>query len=220
MSDVNILYHHEDLSIDQQVALRTAAANLAAEFDGSYGRETIERFLHTSYDQFANLSTVPHFLPLLAERFARQRLQALARVEGRVHDGRPVVLFLCTHNAGRSQMALGFFTSLAGDAAVAWSGGSEPGISINPSAVAAMRERGIDISGEYPKPWTDEVVRAADVVITMGCGDACPVFPGTRYENWDVDDPAGRDLASVRPIRDELERRVRRLLDDLDVTVA
>ena len=220
MSDVNILYHHQDLSIDQQVALRTAAANLAAEFDGTYGRETIERFLHTSYDQFANLSTVPHFLPLLAERFARQRLQALARVEGRVHDGRPVVLFLCTHNAGRSQMALGFFTYLAGDAAVAWSGGSEPGISINPSAVAAMRERGIDISGEYPKPWTDEVVRAADVVVTMGCGDACPVFPGTRYENWEVDDPAGLDLASVRPIRDEMERRVRRLLDDLGVTVA
>jgi arsenate reductase len=88
------------------------------------------------------------------------------------------------------------------------------------AAVAAMRERGIDISGEYPKPWTDEVVRAADVVVTMGCGDACPVFPGTRYENWEVDDPAGLDLAAVRPIRDESERRVRRLLDDLGVAVA
>ncbi|WP_456155059.1 arsenate reductase/protein-tyrosine-phosphatase family protein [Streptomyces rochei] len=114
-------------------------------------------------------------------------------------------------------MALGFFTHLAGDAAIAWSGGSEPCIDINPSATAAMAERGIDISGEYPKPWTDEVVRAADVVVTMGCGDACPVFPGTRYENWDLNDPAGLDLPAVRPIRDDLERRVRALLDELGV---
>ncbi|UQU67505.1 arsenate reductase ArsC [Couchioplanes caeruleus] len=138
-------------------------------------------------------------------------------MEGRRDDGKPVVLFLCTHNAGRSQMALGFFTALAGDRATAWSGGSEPGSQINAAAIAAMTERGIDIAGEYPKPWTDEVVRAADVVITMGCGDACPVFPSTRYENWDLDDPAGLDVADVRPIRDELERRVRALLDQLDV---
>ncbi|MEV1156269.1 arsenate reductase ArsC [Micromonospora chokoriensis] len=208
---------YEEISIDQQVALRTAATRLAEEFAGVYGAETIERFLHSSYDQFATASTIPHYLPLLAERFARQRLQALARVEGHHRDGRPVVLFLCTHNAGRSQMALGFFTHLAGDRAVAWSGGSEPGITLNPAAIAAMAERGIDISEEFPKPWTDEVVRAADVVVTMGCGDACPVFPGTRYENWDLDDPAGLDTAAVRPIRDEVERRVRRLLDDLHV---
>nr|WP_279616379.1 arsenate reductase ArsC [Micromonospora saelicesensis] len=144
-------------------------------------------------------------------------MQALARVEGHHRDGRPVALFLCTHNAGRSQMALGFFTHLAGDNAVAWSGGSEPGAEVNPAAIAAMAERGIDIAAEFPKPWTDEVIRAADVVITMGCGDACPVFPGTRHENWDLDDPAGRDLADVRPIRDDIERRVRRLLDDLHV---
>jgi arsenate reductase (thioredoxin) len=114
-------------------------------------------------------------------------------------------------------MALGFFNRLAGDAAIAWSGGSKPGIDINPSAAAAMTERGIDITGEFPKPWTDEVVRAADVVITMGCGDACPVFPGTRYENWGLDDPAGLDLPAVRPIRDDLERRFRALLDELGV---
>ncbi|MEU7771018.1 arsenate reductase ArsC [Micromonospora taraxaci] len=208
---------YEEISIDQQLALRTAATRLAEEFAGVYAAETIERFLHSSYDQFATASTIPHYLPLLAERFARQRLQALARVEGHHRDGRPVVLFLCTHNAGRSQMALGFFTYLAGDRAVAWSGGSEPGITLNPAAIAAMAERGIDISEEFPKPWTDEVVRAADVVVTMGCGDACPVFPGTRYENWDLDDPAGLDTAAVRPIRDEVERRVRRLLDDLHV---
>jgi protein-tyrosine-phosphatase len=135
-------------------------------------------------------------------------------------ESRPVVLFLCVHNAGRSQMALGFFTHLAGDRAVAWSGGSEPASEVNPAATAVMRERGIDISAEFPKPWTDEVVRTADVVVTMGCGDACPIFPGTRYENWDLDDPAGRTVADVRPIRDEIERRVRRLLGQLEVPAA
>ena len=207
----------EDLSIDQALALRTAASRLEEQFAAYYGTETIERFLHSSYDQFANGSTVPNFLPLLAERFARQRLTALARVEGRHDDGKPVALFLCVHNAGRSQMALGFFQHLAGDNAVAWSGGSEPGIDVNPAAIAAMTERGIDISGEYPKPWTDEIVRAADVVVTMGCGDACPIFPGTRYVNWDLDDPAGLTVDDVRPIRDEIERRVRGLLDEMHV---
>jgi arsenate reductase (thioredoxin) len=210
-------YRRGDLSIDQQLALRTSATRLQGEFDGVFGEETIERFLHSSYDQFAAHSTIPRFLPLLAERFARQRLRALARVEGRVRDGKPTVLFLCVHNAGRSQMALGFFQQLAGDRAVAWSGGSEPGYEINSSAVAAMAERGIDISAEFPKPWTDEIVRAADVVITMGCGDACPVFPGKRYLDWVLDDPAGKSVDDVRPVRDEIERRVRELLDELGV---
>jgi protein-tyrosine-phosphatase len=217
MSDLVLPPEQRDLSIDQQLALRTAAGNLGRLFAGIYGNETIELFLTSSYEQFATRSTVPHFLPLLAERFARQRLEALARVEGHHRDGKPVVLFLCTHNAGRSQMALGFFSHFAGDRAVAWSGGSEPAHEINPAAIGAMAERGIDITGEYPKPWTDEIVHAADVVITMGCGDACPVFPGTRYENWDLDDPAGLGLDAVRPIRDDLERRVRALLDQLDI---
>ncbi|MFB6397042.1 arsenate reductase ArsC [Polymorphospora lycopeni] len=211
-------YPYQEITLDQQVALHTAATRLAEEFDGIYGTETIEKFLRNSYDQFATAATIPNYLPLLAERFARQRLRALARVEGHHRDGRPVVLFLCTHNAGRSQMALGFFTHLAGGQAIAWSGGSEPGIEINPAAIAAMAERGIDISEEFPKPWTDEVVRAADVVITMGCGDACPIFPGTRYEDWNVDDPASLDLADIRPIRDEIERRIRQLLGELNVT--
>ena len=129
------------------------------------------------------------------------------------------MLFLCVHNAGRSQMALGWFNHLAGDRAIAWSGGSEPADHINPSAIRAMAEVGIDITGEFPKPWTDEIVRAADVVITMGCGDACPVFPGKRYEDWQLEDPAGQDVEAVRPIRDEIERRVRGLLDSLGVTV-
>ncbi|MEV6325632.1 arsenate reductase ArsC [Nocardia sp. NPDC051787] len=211
-------YVREDLSIDQKLALKTAATRLRTEFAGTFGVETIERFLHSSYDQFAGRATVVNYLPLLAERFARQRLRALARVEGKIVDGKPTVLFLCTHNAGRSQMALGFFTHLAGDRAVAWSGGSEPGAEINPAAVAAMTEVGIDITGEFPKPWTEEIVQAADVIITMGCGDACPVYPGRRYEEWVLEDPSGQDLASVRPIRDEIEERVRRLLAELDIT--
>jgi arsenate reductase (thioredoxin) len=211
------LAHHgrQDLSIDQQLAMRTAATRLEREFHDTFGVETIERFLHSSYDQFAGRATVTNFLPLLAERFARQRLNALARVEGKITDVKPTVLFLCTHNAGRSQMALGFFTHLAGDLAVAWSGGSEPGDEINPAAVEAMAEVGIDITCEFPKPWTDEMVQAADVVVTMGCGDACPVFPGKRYENWELPDPAGQSVDAVRPIRDDIEERVRRLLGDL-----
>jgi arsenate reductase len=129
----------------------------------------------------------------------------------------PTVLFLCVHNAGRSQMALGWFNHYAGGRAVAWSGGSEPGDKVNPSAVAAMTEVGIDISTEFPKPWTHEIVQAADVVVTMGCGDACPWFPGKRYEDWELDDPAGQDLEAVRLIRDEIGRRVRLLLAELHV---
>ena len=134
----------------------------------------------------------------------------MAGVEGRhSDDGVPIVLFLCVHNAGRSQMALGWFNRLAGGRAVAWSGGSAPSTEINPSAIEVMREVGIDIAGEFPKPWTHEILRAADVVVTMGCGDACPIFPGKRYEDWELDDPAGRDVDAVRPVRDEIGHRVR-----------
>jgi arsenate reductase len=129
----------------------------------------------------------------------------------------PTVLFLCVHNAGRSQMAMGWFNHLAGGRAVALSGGSEPGPSVNPAAVAAMAEVGIDIAREFPKPWTEDGVRSADVVVTMGCGDTCPFFPGTRYEDWALDDPHGQGVDAVRPIRDEIERRVRALLADLGV---
>ncbi len=207
----------DDLSLDRQIALRTAAARLQREFEGTFGVETIEQFLASSYDQFAANATIVSFLPLIAERFARQRLKALAKVEGKANDGLPVVLFLCVHNAGRSQMALGWFNHLAGDRAVAWSGGSEPGKEVNPAAVLAMSEIGIDIAQEFPKPWTDEIVRAADVVITMGCGDACPLFPGKRYEDWELDDPAGQDLEAIRPIRDEIGIRVQELLGSLGV---
>ena len=131
---------------------------------------------------------------------------------------RPTVLFLCVHNAGRSQMALGWFRHLAGDQASAWSGGSAPADQVNPAAIAAMAEVGIDISSEEPKRWTDEIVQAADVVVTMGCGDACPLYPGKRYEDWVLSDPAGKGVDEVRPTRDEIGRRVGELLASLAVT--
>ena len=202
---------------DRHPSLTGALEALTREFSGVFDDETIARFLSDSYER---LSSRPHdeeALPEATERLTRQRLQAMARVEDKQSDHTPIVLFMCVHNAGRSQMALGWFNHLAGDAAVAWSGGSEPGSAVNPAAVAAMAEVGIDIAREFPKPWTDETVRAADVVVTMGCGDACPVFPGHRYLDWPVDDPAGLDLAAVRPIRDDIERRVRDLLDDMHI---
>ncbi|MFC4124235.1 arsenate reductase ArsC [Nocardia rhizosphaerae] len=200
-------------------ALDRAEARLRAEFATVFELDTIHRFLYSSYDDFAARASVTLYLPLLAERFGRQRLHALAKVEGKVARPRPTVLFLCTHNAGRSQMALGYFEELALDRAVAWSGGSDPGGRLNPAAVAAMSELGIDISREYPKPWTDEIIRAADVIITMGCGDTCPVVPGVRYQEWIIDDPAGLDLAQVRPIRDDIGRRVAGLLTELGFPV-
>ena len=127
----------------------------------------------------------------------------------------PTVLFLCIHNAGRSQMALGWFEHLSQGRAAAFSGGSEPGDSVNPAAVAAMAEVGIDIAARTPRHWTDSDFDAADVVVTMGCGDTCPYVPGKRYEDWQLEDPAGQGLEAVRPIRDEIERRIRDLLISL-----
>ena len=134
------------------------------------------------------------------------------------HRGKPAVLFLCTHNAGRSQMAMGFFKHLAGAQAVVYSGGSEPANEVNPAAIAAMAEKGIDITGEQPKRWTMDMLQAVDVVVTMGCGDSCPILPGLRYEEWALPDPAGRSLEAVRAIRDEIEQRVCKLLEQLGVS--
>jgi len=210
----------EHVPLEHQIVLRSTAVSLQRQFDGVFGQETIERFLLTSYDDFGRRATNLKYLPTFAERFARERLLALAKVEGKSTDERPVVLFLCTHNAGRSQMAMGFFRAMAQDRAIAWSGGSEPGSEVNPVAVQAMAEVGIDISGEFPKPWTDEVVRAADVVVTMGCGDACPVFPGKRYEDWTLADPHEQGIEQVRIIRDEVRSRVIGLLAELGVLAA
>lgn len=214
---MNTNLNDHDIPADQARKLRAAALRLQDRFAGIYGIETIERFMLAWYADLKGRVTVDTYLELLAERFTAERLTALARIEGKSNDDRPIVLFLCTHNAGRSQMALGFFREMAGDAAIAWSGGSEPGNAINPSAIAVMAEDGIDISGEFPKPWSDETVRAADVVITMGCGDACPIFPGKRYEDWQVPDPAGLSVEEVRPIRDDIRERVAALLGELSV---
>jgi arsenate reductase (thioredoxin) len=153
----------------------------------------------------------------VGERFARQRLRAVGNEDGTPKTDVPSLVFLCVHNAGRSQMAAGWVRRLGRDRVEVFSGGSDPASEVNPAAVEAMAEVGIDISHEYPKPWTDEIVRAADMVVTMGCGDSCPIFPGTRYEDWDLPDPAGRDVADVRPIRDEIAGRVRSLLEGIGV---
>jgi arsenate reductase len=133
-------------------------------------------------------------------------------------NAKPVVLFLCTHNAGRSQMAMGFFKHLAGDYASVYSGGSEPAAEVNPAAIAAMAEKGIDIAAEQPQQWTMDMLEAVDVVITMGCGDSCPILPGRRYEEWVLPDPAGQPLDAIRPIRDQIEERVSTLLSQLGVS--
>lgn len=211
------LHREHALTVDQTHALTTAAERLATEFSGVFSTETIEHFLTSSYDQFAPKATISTYLPLLAERFARQRLHAFSRVEGFVADGKPVVLFLCVHNAGKSQMALGFFQRLAGDRAIGWSGGSEPGTHLNTYSVQAMTEVGIDITQEFPKPWTEETLRAADVIVTMGCGDSCPVYPGKRYLDWTIDAPPGDSIENVRPVRDEIESRVKGLLAELGI---
>lgn len=196
-------------------SLGHAAERLAAEFKGIYGPETVERCLDESYRRLAETATVHNFLPVFAERFARERLRAYATTEGIVVSQVPEVLFVCVHNAGRSQMAAALLDHHAGGRVHVRSAGSEPADRINPAVVQAMQEIGLDISKEFPKPLTDEVVRAADVVITMGCGDACPIYPGKRYLDWDLDDPAGRSLEEVRPIRDEIDRRVRALVAEL-----
>ena len=206
-----------ELSVEQRLQLRQAAERLQRQFEGRLNTETIERFLSDSFDQISAGARLPNWLPLLAERFARERLRALVRLEAGTAVASPAVLFLCVQNAGRSQMAAGWMRKLAGDRVEVFSGGSEPAEALNRGAVAAMAEVGVDISDELPKPWADEIVRAADVVVTMGCGDACPLYPGKRYVDWEVDDPAGKSTEEIRPIRDEIGRRVRALMRELQV---
>ncbi|MBK6769931.1 MAG: arsenate reductase ArsC [Ardenticatenales bacterium] len=206
----------DEIPLEFRPLLRSAAQRLTAEFASYFSAETIERFLDESLDEILARARVRAFIPLFAERFAHDRLWSLAKAEGKLITDMPVVLFLCVHNAGRSQMAAGWLDHLAGDRVKVMSGGSVPDGEVNENAVAAMKERGIDIGKQFPKPWTDEVVQAADVVITMGCGDACPIYPGKKYEDWVVDDPAGVGLDAVRAIRDDLEQRVKVLLTHLD----
>ena len=191
-----------------------AAEALQEEFAGIFSVETIARYIADSTDRLSD-SKINVFVPVLAHRFARERLAALAQSQGDIVKEMPEVLFVCVHNSGRSQMAAGLVKLRSHGRIHVRSAGSDPGESINPAVVEAMGELGVDMSQEFPKPLTDEVVAAADAVITMGCGDACPIYPGKRYEDWKLDDPAGQDVDTVRRIRDELDAHVQKLIAEL-----
>jgi arsenate reductase len=188
--------------------------DLIGEFRGVFSPETVQRYVDESLADLSG-ARFHDFVPLFVHRFARERLRALAQAEGRVTKKVPEVLFVCVHNAGRSQMAAGLLDQLAEGRVHIRTAGSDPVDRINPAVVEAMAEIGVDLSKEFPKPLTDEVVRAADAVITMGCGDACPIYPGKRYEDWELEDPAGKGVETVRRIRDEITERVRALLAEL-----
>ena len=191
---------------------------LADEFEGVWSRETIKRFLEESEEALARSGPGGlNFMPLRAPAFARERLEALAQAEGEIEKEKPEVLFVCVQNAGRSQVAAALTDEFSAGAISVRSAGSAPAENIDPNVIEAMNEIGVDIGKEFPKPLTDEVVRAADVVVTMGCGDACPVYPGKHYEDWEIEDPAGQSMEGVRTIRDEIQRRVENLIATLTV---
>jgi arsenate reductase (thioredoxin) len=206
-----------DIDLITRGHLEKGLATLQGEFQGIFSAETVERFMAESLEALGG-ARVKDYVPLFVHRFARERLRALGQVEGTIAKDVPEVLFVCVQNAGRSQMAAALLDHYAEGRVHVRSAGSAPADQINPNVVAAMSELGVDISKEFPKPMTDEVVKAADAVVTMGCGDACPIYPGKRYEDWEVDDPADADLDGVRRIRDDIDERVRRLLSDVTAT--
>jgi arsenate reductase len=199
---------------DRDQLILGAVDQISREFAGIFSPETVRRFVGESMDALSG-SKVKDFLPLFTYRFAKERLKAYAQAQGAMTKEVPEVLFVCVRNAGRSQMAAGLLDKVARGKVHVRSAGSAPAGDIHDNVRVAMDEVGVDLSREFPKPMTDEVVRAADVVITMGCGDACPIYPGKRYEDWVIDDPAGEPLEKVREIRDEVGRRVERLLAEL-----
>jgi arsenate reductase (thioredoxin) len=203
-----------DVNLITRGHLERGIDKLSDEFAGTFSAETIERYMVASLEALSG-ARFESFVPLLVHRFARERLRALAQIEGKLAKDVPEVLFVCVHNAGRSQMAAALLDHYAGGRVHVRSAGSTPAHEVNREVVTVMSEVGVDLSQEYPKPMTDEFVRAADVVITMGCGDACPIYPGKRYEDWELDDPAEADLEGVRRIRDEIAARVQRLADEL-----
>ena len=217
MDEQSSLEPQVKLTTEQILLIKQAAQRLKTKFEGTFNAETIERYITDSQTRLESRAKFATWLPVLIERFTHDRLIALARLEVGTLD-RPGVLFLCVHNAGRSQMAAGYLRHLAGDRVDVFTGGSDPGFDTNKVVVAAMAEDGIDVSQEYPKPWTDEIARAADVIVSMGCGDACPIYPGKRYEDWELDDPSGQAIEAVRPIRDDIRGRVEALLATLEMT--
>ena len=205
-----------DLDVDliTRGHLQKGLDHLTGEFAGTFSPETVERYMAESLEALAG-ARLNDFVPLFVHRFARERLRALGQVQGTIAKDVPEVLFVCVQNAGRSQMAAALLDQYADGRVHVRSAGSAPADEINANVVTAMSEIGVDISRAFPKPMTDEVVQAADAVITMGCGDACPIYPGKRYEDWQVDDPADTDLDGARRIRDDISTRVRRLLAEL-----
>ncbi len=187
---------------------------LAADFSGVFATETVTECVPDSHARLLP-AEVTAYLPLFAHRFARERLRASGLADGRITREVPLVLFVCTHNAGRSQMAAGLLGQSAGGRVEITSAGTAPAGELDPMVAAALAEVRVDTAGAFPKPLTDEVVRAADVVVTMGCGDACPVVPGRRYLDWDLPDPLGADLTTVRAIRADIQARVHALLAEV-----
>ncbi|MBE7193069.1 MAG: arsenate reductase ArsC [Gordonia polyisoprenivorans] len=199
--------------------LSRVAADLADKYTGVFTPQTVERYVFESYAALRRTARVTTHLTSLATRFATDRLNALAQAHGTVAKDVPEVLFVCVHNAGRSQMAAALLDKRAGGAVHVRSAGSSPIAAINPAVVAVMAEVGIDLGDAFPKPLTDDVVAAADVVVSMGCGDACAIYAGKRYLDWDLDDPDHKDLDVVRRIRDDLDTRISHLLTELTAPV-
>jgi arsenate reductase (thioredoxin) len=202
------------LDLVTQAHVDKAIDDLCIDFEGVFSRETVARFVNESIVALGG-AKFADFVPLLAHRFARERLRALGQSEGAIAKTVPEVLFVCVQNAGRSQLAAALLNHYAGGRVHVRTAGSAPAGEIHPEVAQALAARGIDVGEEFPKPLTDEVVAAADVVVTMGCGDACPIYPGKRYEDWEVGDPAGAEPVRVRAIADEIEARVVRLLESL-----
>ena len=195
--------------------LHRAAERLAVQFAGMVSEETVERVVFESYTALTRTAAVRTHLPSLAEKFSRDRLTALALSKGLIAKRVPEVLFVCVQNSGRSQIAAALTRHIAGDRVHVRSAGSQPGERILPEVALVLAEIDLDVTDEFPKPLTDDVVRAADAVVTMGCGDACPLYPGKRYLDWQLDDPADLDLDGVRRVRDDIRGRVEHLLAEL-----
>ncbi len=188
---------------------------LTYQYRDTFSPLQVRAAVRNAHARLAAGNRVPTFLPVLVERFATQELLATAQAKGLRAKRRPELLFICVQNAGRSQMAAALANHLSGGRVNVRSAGSRPADALNATAVEVLRERGVELTDAYPKPLSDDVVRAADVVIAMGCGDECPYFPGRRYEDWEVADPAGADLARVRAIADDIQIRVTKLLNEV-----
>ncbi len=191
--------------------------DLSYRYDGVFSRETVTQAVQDARTHLEPLSRLPDYLPILTERFARDRLLAAAQAEGRIATSTPELLFVCVRNAGRSQIAAALAQHLSGGRVHVRSAGSAPTGEMLPFALQVLRERDIDVTEAFPKPLTNDVVHAANVIVTMGCGDACPVIPGKRYEDWDVADPADQPIEVVRAIADDIQVRVTGLLSELRV---